>query len=357
MKSYIYLLFKKYKFFVIVGLLLLTTYITISLIFFNSDPVISFFTFLGESYLLLFEKFANLLLGWSGSSVVIKDHIVMLNNVQIDGFFPEIRFKKWMILFLFLVWITKTSARKKILFSSLLIAVHFLVVSIYLAVGAHLASKEFQDYSLLSIPGTIALLGIITVFFIWYSKNKTVLMTSLSEFKVNTKFFENERRVILMIYVYVIAAGFLFEFFDYQLWINFLFTSAQKILVLFGEDAFVEPFQLVGANGSIFMSKGCLGFQTMLLFAILVFLTGDNNKLRWIYIISGVLILNLVNIMRFVFLFIYIQNHGANMLAMDVHDMYNVITYIVVFILWVIWFEKFGNRKQNITLAEKPQSL
>jgi hypothetical protein len=26
-----------------------------------------------------------------------------------------------------------------------------------------------------------------------------------------------------------------------------------------------------------------------------------------------------------------------------VHDMYNYITYSLVFILWVIWFEKFMN--------------
>jgi exosortase/archaeosortase family protein len=148
--------------------------------------------------------------------------------------------------------------------------------------------------------------------------------------------------VIIIIYIYIIGTAFLVEFFDYTLWIHFVFTSAQKILGLMGYEAIVEPFHLVGANGLIYMSKGCLGFQTMLLFAILVFLTGKNNKNRWIYIITGLIFLNLVNIMRFVFLFIYLQKHGDYTLAMDVHDMYNYITYFIVFILWVVWFEKYA---------------
>jgi len=169
-----------------------------------------------------------------------------------------------------------------------------------------------------------------------------VILKSLLKFKINTKLLENDLHVIIIIYIYIISSAFLFEFFDYTLWIHFLFTSAQKILGLVGYIAIVEPFHLVGANGLIYMSKGCLGFQTMLLFTIIVFLTGKNNSYRWIYIIGGLLFLNLVNIMRFVLLFIHIQKHGDYMLAMDVHDMYNYITYLIVFILWVIWFEKFA---------------
>ena len=91
------------------------------------------------------------------------------------------------------------------------------------------------------------------------------------------------------------------------------------------------------------MAKYCLGFNTMYLFASIVYLTVNDNKRRWIYIISGLLFLNFVNIMRFVLLFIYIQKHGGYVLAIDVHDMFNYITYSIVFILLVIWFEKFAD--------------
>ncbi len=135
----------------------------------------------------------------------------------------------------------------------------------------------------------------------------------------------------------------MYIYFDFNLWIDFLFKSSQKILALLGHDAVVEPSLLIGNNGSIYMTKGCLGFKTMFLFASIVYLTGNDNKRRWIYIISGLLFLNFVNIIRFVLLFIHIQKHGGYVLAMDLHDMYNYIIYFIVFVLWVIWFEKFSD--------------
>jgi len=267
---------------------------------------------------------------------------VILNNVKLDGFIPEIRLIKWMALFLFLVFITKTSFSRRILFSFLLILVHCLIVSVYVAVGAYLSGFSDPIYSFLSIPITLGLLIMVTILFYWFKRHKEAILNSLSKLKINTKRFENGYRVMIIIYIYIILSSFLFEFFEFRLWIDFLFISAQKILALMGYEAVVEPFYLIGANGSISMIKGCLGFQTMLLFAVMVFLTGIRNKYRWIYTLAGLVFLNVVNIFRFVFLFIHIQKHGDYILAMDIHDMYNYITYFIVFILWIIWFEKFA---------------
>ena len=173
-------------------------------------------------------------------------------------------------------------------------------------------------------------------------------MSRLSKFRINTKLFQSDLRFGLVAYSFIIIYYFLSDIFDYQLWISFLFTSSKEILGLFGYSATVEPFYLMGDNGSIFMLKSCLGYHTMLLFGIFVILTGNTtNKIRWMYIISGFLFLNFVNIIRFVLLFIHIQKHGDYMLAMDVHDMYNYIIYGIVFIMWVIWFEKFADRKKT----------
>ncbi len=83
--------------------------------------------------------------------------------------------------------------------------------------------------------------------------------------------------LLIFIYICIIIKYFVFEFFDFHIWINFLFTSSQKILALSGYEAFVEPNLLIGENGSIYMSRDCLGFQTMFLFAIVVFLTGNKK--------------------------------------------------------------------------------
>jgi len=339
--------YRRTKIILISILILLFTYIILRLLIFETDPLIPFLSSLANLYLLMIEKLANFFLHWTGSLVTIENHKLILNNTLLDGFIPEIRFKKWMALFLFLVWLPKTSIRSRTIITFFLILDHFLVVSIYNAVGAHLTGSEYQNYSILSIPVTLGLLSLITILFFWYKKNKMAFLTGLSKLKINTSLLENDLHVIIVIFIYIIASNFLFEFFEFRLWIKFLFTSAQKILALFGYEASVEPYYLIGANGTISMLKGCLGFQTIFLFAILVFLTGDKNRLRWIYLTIGIIFLNFVNIMRFVFLFIHIQKHGDYILAMDVHDMYNYITYSIVFIMWIIWFEKFSDVKPS----------
>jgi exosortase/archaeosortase family protein len=327
--------------------ILLTLYIVIRLLTFKSYPIFPVLSFLANSYLLFIESISNYVLHWAGSIVTIENHDVIVNNTLLDGFVPEIRFKKWMGLYLFLIWITNTSVRKRVNFSIFIILVHFLILAIYNAFGAHFLGLEKYDKAVLSIPVTISLLIMNTFLFFWYTRNKSAFLKSLSWLKINTKLLENNLYVIIVIYVCIITFSFLIEYFDFVPWINFLFTSAQKILALFGYEASVEPNYLIGANGSISMAKECLGFQTMFLFAIIVFLTGDKNRYRWIYICSGLVFLNFVNIMRFVLLFIHLQNNEGYKLTMELHDMYNYVTYSVVFVLWVIWFEMFNSSKSK----------
>jgi exosortase/archaeosortase family protein len=97
----------------------------------------------------------------------------------------------------------------------------------------------------------------------------------------------------------------------------------------------------------ISMSIGCLGFQLMLLFAVMVLFTGTNRKARWIYIILGIFFLNFINILRFVLLFIHLQKHGDYLLTIEAHNLYNFITYVVVFLFWVLWFEKFADTRKT----------
>jgi exosortase/archaeosortase family protein len=354
------LLSRKAKVFAISTLILLFTYIILRFIIFDSDPLVPFVYSVANSYLLLIEKFANLILLWTGSPMTIQNHIILLNGTQLSGFIPEIMYKKVVIIFLFLFWLTRTSSGKKICFTVLLLVISFLFVSIYNAVGAHLAAND-TDYisSVLSIPHSIGYLCIITILFIWYRYNKESILNSLSKLSINTKLLEKIIfEIFIVIYIYIIVIWFFYLYFDFNLWIDFLFKSSQKILSIFGYDAKVEPSLLIGNNGSIYMAKACLGFKTMFLFASIVYLTGNDNKRRWIYIISGLLFLNFVNIIRFVLLFIHIQKHGGYVLAMDLHDMYNYITYFIVFILWIIWFEKFADiRSSGRKVPEVPGEI
>jgi len=319
-------------------------YIVIHYFFFPSNPFVPGLSSINNLYLLLTEKFANAILHWTGFPVKIINHKILLNNNIINGFIPETLYKKWTLILLLFFWLTKTSFRRKMFFTVLLLIVHFLLVSLHIAIGARLVSLGMVDTIFPSASLTFGVMSMITILFVWYWKNKDFILHSLQKLKINTQLLESKFTVIIVLtYLYAVIGFFLLYAFDYQWWINFLFVSARKILSVIGYDASVEHSLLIGNNGSIYMAKYCLGFKTMLLFASLVYLTGNDNKRRWIYIIIGLIFLNFVNIMRFVLLFIHIQKHGGYTLSMDLHDMYKYITYTIVFILWVIWFEKFSD--------------
>ena len=75
--------------------------------------------------------------------------------------------------------------------------------------------------------------------------------------------------------------------------------------------------------------------------------TGKNSISKWLFIVTGLIILNLTNIIRFVLLFIHMQNHGGYVLKIDVHNIYNYIIYGIVFLLWIIWFEKYSDLRDQ----------
>lgn len=173
-------------------------------------------------------------------------------------------------------------------------------------------------------------------------------MHSLSRIKIKLSFLDKKLPAIfLVIFLYALMSKFLLGAFQYTLWINFLFNSSAWILRLLDYQAFVETPYLIGENGTIYMYKPCLGLNTMMLFATIVYITGSNTIHKWLFMLFGVIFLNIVNIVRFVLLFIHIQKHGGYALTMDLHDMYNYVIYGIVFILWIIWFEKFSDIREK----------
>lgn len=309
-----------------------------------------------EAYLSFLEKGANFVLTLVTETTRIFEHKVYQGSNLFTSFVPEIRYKKVLFIFIILIIITRSELWKKFLFIFLLFAIHIIFNSFYIASGGFLSTLVYFDKSYLSIPDTLALLSLFLVLILWLRKNSESIFNALSRLKIRTDFLSKKSNTIyILVLLYILVTRFFLEFFDYEPWINFLFRSARNILIISGWNAEVEPFHLIGENGSIYMAKFCLGFKTMFLFASIVFLTGEKNITRWLYIVSGLIFLNIVNILRFVFLFIHIQKHRGYILPIDIHDLYNYITYTIVFLMWVLWFEKYSEiRKKNY---KKPQQV
>ena len=68
----------------------------------------------------------------------------------------------------------------------------------------------------------------------------------------------------------------------------------------------------------------------MFQFAALVYLTGNNGRTMWLYIIFGLIALNILNIIRLAVLFITVQKYEIVESGFDHHDLYNIIIYIII---------------------------
>jgi len=310
---------------------------------FDRDPILLLINYLSEVCLRVSLKVALYVIKLVGYLTLFPNHVS--NTIQTYWFFfiPEVRYKKLALIVLILIWLTKASVKRKSVFSVLVLMIHFLAITFYNIIG--LSCVQISDPELVfSVPDTIAFFSLFTCIVIWAKLNSHSIYNSMTVHKIEIDEVKSKIiPLIVIIYIYIIINQFVFAYFSFAGWVNFLFISTQRILALFGYDAVVDSTYLIGSNGTIYMAKFCLGIKTMYLFAALVFLTGRKNITRWLYIFAGLVFINFFNILRFVFLFIHIQRNGDYTLGMDLHDLYNLVIYSIVFLLWVFWFEKYSD--------------
>jgi exosortase/archaeosortase family protein len=339
----------------IIVLSLVFIYIAFSLLVFDADPLISLLGRVTDAYLLFQEGIANKYLHWTGSGVQVQNHMVMLDGTGYDEVRSGTLMRKWIAGLLLITWFTPTGLKKKLLFSGLILVLNFIMSPFTIALQAHLSALGTDLYSQTRISRTAAHLMNMTGLFVWLRNHRETLWKYLSSIRIDGALIKgNSTSVVIVSYVYLILGYFALGCFEFTPWVNFLFNSSHEILKWFNVESLVESQILIGENGSLSMLKSCLGLNTMLLFASLVFIMGENSWTSWIYILFGLVILNIANIIRLVLLFMHIQKHGTYVGRIDYHDLYDYVIYGIVFLLWVIWFEKFSNThirmKRNIPM-------
>lgn len=126
--------------------------------------------------------------------------------------------------------------------------------------------------------------------------------------------------------------------------LSFIILSASsRILELFGYYPDVFPHRISGNEAGIRFAPQCLGITLMCVYASFIYFTGKSFLKKANYILIGILVINVLNIMRFVFLYVFMAQKSVTITNKLIHDFYNVIVYFFVFLLWVIWIEKFSD--------------
>jgi exosortase/archaeosortase family protein len=278
-----------------------------------------------------------------GLPLILKGNIVYITSYNFMAFDIQYLLKKWTLFLLLLIWVTPTSIKRKAIISLIFIPVYILIITIKFLLIIYLCNLGLALEDARSFGLAIAIFMYLLILIIWIDKNPR-LITKLSEWLKNERTYIYRKYKILVVFLFLLLfIEILLGIFEFRPWITFLFTCSHKILKAFHYDSMVDTFYLLGKWGNIYMAKGCLGIRTMLMFTMSIYLLGEKLKPKLIFISIGILIINIANILRFVFLFIFIQNHDVSQMKYDVHDVFNFVVYTIVIILLIIWLEWFSD--------------
>ena len=109
-----------------------------------------------------------------------------------------------------------------------------------------------------------------------------------------------------------------------------------------------ENVRTLGIDGShgVFIADSCAGLPLLALFAgFIVAYPGPISKKLW-FITLGLFTVHLINVVRIVALCM-LAYHSPEMLDFNHHYTFTLIVYAYIFLLWVIWVNKFGTVTQS----------
>lgn len=120
---------------------------------------------------------------------------------------------------------------------------------------------------------------------------------------------------------------------------------SEILLRIFGYDAisYDNVIQIIGTRG-IILEMGCWAIDLMALFTgFIIACPGKVISKIW-FIISGVILIHILNIIRIAALCI-VQLCCPAYLDFNHHILFKSIVYLCIFVFWILWIKYFVNRK------------
>lgn len=133
------------------------------------------------------------------------------------------------------------------------------------------------------------------------------------------------------------------KYIDYVSWYRqLLLHAAEAVLDLFGYNAYIRGQYLLYINGKsgIQLVYECLGIGILSFWTAFV-VTNQygtfKTKIQWV--ITGTVVITVLNIARIVVLLLAVYKRGINIAGVDHHTFYNIIVYACV-LLMVLCYRK-----------------
>ncbi len=237
-----------------------------------------------------------------------------------------------------------------LLFSGIIFIFLFNVGRIILLSLSYIRAIEFPSSVVNGILVMLLNFICVGIGYYWLKNNFPLKRFLISKLKFNKKTYKHILRNTVIALSIIILTNFL-AYTQLLPIVSFLSTvilkSSQFFLHLLGYVSEVKDRFIFQKDGiSIFMSDSCIGLELMLIFGSFIAIVGGKliNKIWFIGI--GIIIIYILNVLRISLIFIYlIHNNGKYSLAINIHDLFTYTVYLVTFVMWVIWINKFSERK------------
>jgi len=118
---------------------------------------------------------------------------------------------------------------------------------------------------------------------------------------------------------------------------------SKKILECLGYDIFTNGNRMLGINNTsgLMMGDNCNGIALFALFSAFIIAFPGPVRKKIIFIILGIISIQLLNVMRVVTLAI-IETYSYQLTQFNHTYTFTVIIYGYIFLLWILWVNKFS---------------
>ncbi len=332
-------------------------YLLLRLTLFEKDPLLPFLISVYYHYLVIPEWIANQIFDILETGVIIRDHQFIFSREGIfhsrysrfiENWQSFLIYKRWSVLILVLIWVNFSPIKRRIYQTLVFLFTHLFAVVFGLLLIGFLGPKLIQEFEWEYFSPTLAGNLVMLIFFSGILiSNKGVIRYTIEKIGIRTNISDKKMNEIIVLLIFLmLLRDYFIPFIEYRPYVLFLLEISRIISSMFGYEGYIVGDQLVGDSGALALSKHCLGFMTIYLFTAMVYVTRPQGHPRFTlkYICIGVILVFISNIVRLVLVFIVAQGDNGYHRASVHHEVYNVGIYLLIFALWVVWFEILRKR-------------
>lgn len=154
--------------------------------------------------------------------------------------------------------------------------------------------------------------------------------------------------ILFFVYQYVIKK---YTYYD-QKFIGSIISSSEYFVKLLGYKTFTvlqdRDYQVIGIDGSngVWVGSNCNAITLFSLFSVFIFAYPGNQKNKFWFIPLGIILIHVLNLIRVIAL-VLIAYYSPKSLNFNHTYTFTFIVYAFIFLLWMIWVNKYSQKRFN----------